>query len=182
MVLAADPRIELWTLDEVTFQQHGSTCRMWIAPEDRDPVVLHHPTRKGVGYYGAVRVSDGKFVYMREDEVFNAETFFRFLKYLRMITARCNKIIVVVLDNARYHHAVLHKEWREDCDDCFILEFLPPYSPDLSVIERVWKLTRRLCTHNMYFPVLEDIIEVVESQFSQWKNGSEALRRLCAIN
>jgi hypothetical protein len=41
-------------MDEVHFQQHGSRCRMWIAPEIKDPVLLHHPTRKSVGYFGAV--------------------------------------------------------------------------------------------------------------------------------
>jgi len=41
--------VELWALDEVYFQQHGSRCLMWIPPEVRDPVSLHHPTRKQVG-------------------------------------------------------------------------------------------------------------------------------------
>jgi transposase len=27
------------------------------------------------------------------------------------------------------------------------LDFLPPYSPELNPVERVWKLTRRLCLH-----------------------------------
>ena len=37
----------------------------------------------------------------------------------------------------------------------FRLDFLPHYSPDLNPIERVWKVTRRLCLHNVYFPKLE---------------------------
>ncbi|MCI0693637.1 hypothetical protein L0337_16715, partial [candidate division KSB1 bacterium] len=28
---------ELWALDEVHFQQHGSRCRMWVPPEMKDP-------------------------------------------------------------------------------------------------------------------------------------------------
>ena len=55
--------MDLWALDEVRFEQHGSACRMWVAPEIKDPVLLHHPTRKGIGYFGAVRIRDGKFVY-----------------------------------------------------------------------------------------------------------------------
>lgn len=164
------------------FKQHGSTCKMWIAPEERDPIVLHAPTRKGVGFFGAVRIRDGKFVFMREPTVFNAETHFQFLKYLRRITARTNKRVVIILDNARYHHAVFHKEWRMNCVDRFCLEYLPPYSPDLNVIERVWKLTRKKCTHNRYFTDLDEITDAVEMQFQEWKQGSEVLRRLCAIN
>jgi len=53
-------------MDEVHFQQHGSRCRMWIPPEVKDPVLLHHPTRKSMGYFGAVRLRDGKFVFAQE--------------------------------------------------------------------------------------------------------------------
>jgi len=46
---------------------------MWVPPEVKDPVLLHHPTRKGIGYFGAVRIRDGKFVYSREVHRFNAD-------------------------------------------------------------------------------------------------------------
>ena len=58
--------VDLWSIDEVHFQQHGSRCRMWIPPEIKDPVLLHAPTRKSVGYFGAVRLRDGRFVFRQE--------------------------------------------------------------------------------------------------------------------
>jgi transposase len=61
------------------------------------------------------------------------------------------------------------------------LDFLPPYSPDLNPIERLWKLTRRLCLHNRYFPTLEDVVLSVESRFSEWSSGNEVVRKLCAF-
>src|SRR5437764_12649191 len=75
----------------------------------------------------------------------------------------------------------LHKEWRATHIEDFVLDYLPPYSPELNPIERVWKLTRRQCLHNRYFPVLEEVVVVVEKQFENWRNGNETLRRLCAI-
>src|SRR6184192_635303 len=75
--------VDLWATDEVHFQQHGSRCRMWVPPETKDPVLLHHPTRRSVGYFGAVRLRDGKFRFSRETGKFNAMTFFAFLKMLR---------------------------------------------------------------------------------------------------
>ena len=74
---------------------------MWIAPETIDPVVLHQPTRKSVGYFGAVRLRDGKFAYRREDHKFNAETFLAFLKQLKQSACRSGRRVVVLLDNAR---------------------------------------------------------------------------------
>ena len=63
----------------------------------------------------------------------------------------------------------------------FVLDYLPPYSPELNPIERVWKLTRRQCLHNRYFPALEEVITAVETEFGRWGHGKETLRRLCAI-
>lgn len=154
---------------------------MWIPPEVRDPVLWHHPTRRSVGYFGAVRLRDGRLVYRQEREKFNGETFFDFLCQLRRITAGVNRKAVIIADNASYHHARVHKAWRDCYSDIFQLHFLPAYSPDLNPIERVWKLTRRLCMHNRYFPDLEDVIEAAECQFARWRLGNDALRKLCAI-
>ena len=179
--MMTEPGIDLWAIDEVHFQQHGSRCRMWIAPEESDPVLLHAPTRQSVGYFGAVRLRDGKFVYRREDDKFNGETFFTFLKKLRKASCQSGNKVIVISDNARYHHAKLHKPYRDHCAGRFVLDFLPPYSPDLNPIERVWKLTRRYCTHNVYFSTLESIAGAVESKFDEWVSGSNTLKRLCAI-
>jgi transposase len=173
--------VDLWATDEVHFQQHGSRCRMWVPPETKDPVLLHHPTRRGIGYFGAVRLRDGKFRFLRETGKFNAMSFLAFMKMLRRASIRTGRRVVVIADNARYHHARLHKEWREDHVADFRLEYLPPYSPELNPIERVWKLTRRQCIHNRYFPTLEEVVTTVETQFGYWANGNETLRRLCAI-
>ena len=155
---------------------------MWVPPETKDPVLLHHPTRRSVGYFGAVRLRDGKFFFRRETDRFNAETFSAFLKALRCVSSHSGRRVLVLADNARYHHARLHRPWRERATERFALEFLPAYSPELNPIERVWKLTRRQATHNRHFPALEGVIDAVEGRFAQWHHGSETLRRLCAIN
>jgi transposase len=176
-----DPSVDLWALDEVHFQQQGSRCRMWIPPEEKDPVVYHHPTRKSVGYFGAVRLRDGRFEFRRENDRFNAATFWGFLQHLRQTTIEPNRRVVLISDNAQYHRAKLHCDWRQQQRSQFALDFLPPYSPELNPIERVWKLTRRLCLHNRYFGFLETVAETVEQQFVEWHSANEALRRLCAI-
>lgn len=176
-----DPGIDIWSLDEVHFQQYGSRCRMWIPPEEKDPVVLHHPGRQSVGYFGAVRIRDGKLVYLRETGKFDGASFLAFVKHLWKTTSRSDKQAVVITDNARYHHAKMHKEWRGARSERMIFDFLPPYSPELNPIERLWKLTRRLCLHNRYFPQLDDVVSVVENQFQAWLKGNETVRKLCAI-
>src|SRR5260370_20420022 len=100
--------VDLWAMDEVHFQQHGSRCRMWIPPEVKDPVLLHHPTRKSVKYFGAVRVRDGRFVFRREEGSFDAVTCHAFLRQLWNTTRRGQRRPVVIAANASYHHTPLH--------------------------------------------------------------------------
>jgi transposase len=176
-----DGAVDLWALDEVHFQQQGSRCRMWIPPETRDPVVYHHPTRKSVGYFAAVRLRDGKFLFRRETGRFNGESFLEFLKYFQQASRVDGRRVIAISDNAQYHRSKFHLPWRQQQEPQFRLDFLPPYSPELNPIERVWKLTRRLCLHNRYFGFLDGVVEVVEEQFADWAKSNETLRRLCAI-
>jgi transposase len=152
---------------------------MWIPPEDKDPILLHAPTRKSVAVLGAVRHDDGRLVVLRES-AFNADTFLSFLRSLLRHRRRERKV-VVVLDNARWHHARALQPWLHRHRKSLMLLFLPPYSPDLNPMERVWKLTRRQCTHNHYFPDLSNLMLAVTKQFRLWQRPNQTLRRLCAI-
>lgn len=165
--------------DEVQFQQQGSRIRMWISGERKDPVLPHPSVKAKVGYFGAVRMKDGKFVYSREGVSFNARTFFAFLKFLKSQSAKKGKKVVVVLDNARYHHAKYFKKWVKKHEEKFGFLFLPPYSPQLNTSERIWKLTKRLKIHNQYFPNLKTLIMTVEEQFEKWFRPNPTLRKLC---
>jgi len=152
---------------------------MWVPPEQKDPVVLHAPTRKSKAYFGGVRVSDGTFVCCQFD-LFDSASFKAFLQNL-LVKRRRGKKALVILDNARYHHAEDLDLWLEKNSSKIELFFLPPYSPELNPIERVWKLTRRLCTHNQYFQCLDDLVKVVEAKFISWHKPNDILHKLCAI-
>lgn len=128
---------------------------MWVPPDIKDPILRHAPTRKSVACLGAVSLSTSKFV--REMcGVFNAETFKNFLKKLLRHRSR-GKRMVVVLGNTRYHHAILLAPFLRKYRGVLQLLFLPPYSPQLAPIERVWKLARRIAIHNQYFATLAEV-------------------------
>jgi transposase len=169
----------LWFEDECHFQQHGSRCRMWVPPEDVDPVVFHAPTRKSIGVFGAVRADDGLFVASSAGR-FDAETFQEFMASLFRHRRRDRKM-VVVLDNVRWHHARLLHPWLRKHQSQLKLDFLPAYSPELNHVERVWKLTRRLCTHNYYFETLDELVETVFERLDEWSKPNESLCKLCAV-
>ena len=117
---------------------------MWVPPEEKDPVLIHAPTRKSIACFGAVSLHSGKFIYAISPK-FDAVTFAVFLKKMLRRRSRKKKM-VVVLDNARYHHAKLLNPLLKKHQAHLELLFLPPYSPQLAPIEWAWKLARRLPT------------------------------------
>ena len=162
-------------LDECHFYQHGTRYRMLVHLEDHDPMVLQEPTRKGISVFGAVDPSSG-ILRTEITEKYNAITFREFLMSISPVSGEVH----MILDNAKYHHANLLKEFL-DANPHIILEFLPPYSPELNTIERVWKIIRSKGTHNRYFPSIADLIMAVKEQFDQYSRTNNVLKKLCAI-
>ena len=152
---------------------------MWVPPEIKDPVLLHAPTRKSVACFGAVSLRTGTFV-RALCATFNAATFETFLKTLLRQRSRDTRM-VLVLDNARYHHAVLLKPWLRKYRAVLTLLVLPPYSPQLAPVARVWKLARRLAPHNRFFATLDDVLTAVSTCFDRGRHPTSVLRRLCCI-
>ena len=68
------------------------------------------------------------------------------------------KKIVIILDNARYNHA---KEVVRLADKLGIkLLFLPPYSPNLNLIERVWKFLKKVLKNTYTWTFLEFVDKI----------------------
>jgi transposase len=71
----------------------------------------------------------------------NGEQFVNLLRLLRERHPETKRFILY-LDNAKYFDAPVVQEWRARHPG-FELKFLPPYSPNLNLIERLWKLLRK---------------------------------------
>ena len=170
-----DPEIQLWCEDEVHFQRHSSLIRMW-APKGQQPRVLSASTRQKVGYFGALDLKTGCLL-TKEAPTFNAETFGGFLSYLLQHT---QGKIHLILDNVSWHKAQDLSEFFIANRDRLIRVFLPPYSPELNPIERVWRITRRQVTHNRYFQSIEELETALTSHFEKWEQPNNVLRALCA--
>ena len=83
---------------------------------------------------------------------------------LCQIKRRCRKPVTVVLDNASYHRAKVVRQYAKTLG--IELLFLPPYSPNLNLIERVWKLVKKLAltsrTLSDFDAFAESITQTVE--------------------
>ncbi len=58
--------------------------------------------------------------------------------------------ITLVLDNARYQKCKLVSELANSLN--IELLYLPAYSPNLNLIERLWKFVKKACLYSKYYP------------------------------
>lgn len=73
--------------------------------------------------------------------------------------------IVVILDNARYQRCALVTEKAQQLK--IRLVFLPPYSPNLNLIERLWKFVKRKVLYNQYYPRYEQFYKTIANCLEQ---------------
>ena len=80
--------------------------------------------------------------------------------------------VTVVLDNATYNRAAAVREWLAT-EGCRVrLVYLPPYAPNLNLIERLWWFFKKKTLWNVHYPTLADFRIGIRSFFSnlaQWK-------------
>jgi transposase len=81
---------------------------------------------------------------------------------LRKLAALPSSIpITVVLDNARYQRCALVQSAAKALG--IELLFLPTYSPNLNLIERLWKFTKKQVLYSKYYETFEDFQRAIQS-------------------
>jgi len=105
--------------------------------------------RKRLNILGAYNPDTHSFIHITDEGNCNAE---RVIQFLEKILKRNRKApgIVLFLENAKYFKAQIVQDWLDDHSK-FKLEFLPPYSPNLNLIERLWRFIKDELVKNKYY-------------------------------
>jgi transposase len=108
--------------------------------------------RSRINLSGVIDVIDHK-VLVQEDKMLNAEATISFFRKIEEAYPKKNGIHVFC-DNARYYRNKAVTEYLKTSK--IRLHFLPPYSPNLNPIERLWKWMKERVIYNTYYPEFED--------------------------
>lgn len=103
--------------------------------------------RNRINVLGAVNAITKQVTTLHNTTYINAETIVAFLKQLREHYP--DLPLKIVLDNARYQRCKFVEEAAKQID--ITLLFLPPYSPNLNIIERLWKFTKKSILYAKYY-------------------------------
>ena len=88
--------------------------------------------------------------------------------------------IYIIADNAPYYHSCLLKEHLEGTKIQLI--YLPPYSPNLNLIERYWKFFKKTVMHNRYYETFEEFKQACKNFFRKRKKHLPELQSLLTEN
>lgn len=111
-------------------------------------------------------------------ESYDAELVCRLLHKLR--AANPGKRLLVVLDNARYQRARSVQALAKRLH--IHLLFLPPYSPNLNLIERFWKFLRKQVLRNTYYATFAEFRSAIQRLLANLTTYRDELTTLMTEN
>ena len=128
----------------------------WIEKGVRKPEKMT-ACQKRVNLIGAINL-DNHEVQHRQVKWVNGESIEAFLQQLIDANPHAENIHVV-WDNAGYHKSKQILSFMKGSK--ITPHYLPPYSPNLNPIERLWKIMHEKVTYNRYYPKFADFTEAI---------------------
>jgi transposase len=150
----------------------------WAKRGNQPTSVCKQRKRERQTGFGSINCQTGQITVSFADHG-NQRTFKKHLKKVLCDYPTAPKIIIV-LDNVRYHHAKKLSKWLAATR--IELVFLPPYSPDLNPVERVWWYMRKKITHNRYLDSLKERKAAFWRMFSHFLKPNQELKNVCVVN
>lgn len=161
----------IYFMDAVHPEHQTKMAYGWIKRGCRKPMPTT-PTQKRVHYLGALNLEGHRITYKDYDTV-NGTNVIDFLNRLRG-SHRSGHRIHLILDNVSYQKSKKVRSFAESLN--ITLHYLPPYSPNLNPIERLWKIMHEHVTYNQYYPTFHDFREAIRHFFRHVGKKKKLLR------
>ena len=132
----------------------------WIKKGVNKPIA-QTASKTRVNVMGAIELTSMKVVSWRPDYV-NSETTVEFFDQLKAAYPTASNIHII-LDQSGYHRSQLVRE--EALKKNIVLHYLPPYSPNLNPIERLWKVMNEEVRNNVFFTSAKHFRDAISEFF-----------------
>ena len=149
-------------IDSVHPTMASKISRGWIAKK-ADKFFPTTASRTRMNIAGAIELSKMKII-TRDYETINAQSIISFLTDVRASYKEVAKIHII-LDQSGYHKS--HDLSKYAKNNGIELHFLPPYSPNLNPIERLWKVMNEEARNNYYFKSAKEFRERINKFFKE---------------
>lgn len=135
----------------------------WIK-KGREKELNSNTGRSRLNIHGAMNAETLETVVLAGEDNVNADSTIQLFEYLETLYPLA-VVVYVILDNARYHFSETVQEWLETSK--IKLVFLPAYSPELNLIERLWRIFKKHVLYNKYYETFTEFKEACMNFFKK---------------
>jgi transposase len=169
----------IYFLDATHPQHNTKPFYGWILKgKKHDKYIKTNSGRERLNLNGALNFQE-KTAILLEEKTINQEATIRLLEAIK--NKQKSGKVYLILDNAKYHHARLVKNWILN-HPRFNLLYLPAYSPNLNLIERLWRFFHQKVTNNRYFETFKEFRQETLNFFENLKHYEKELTTLLTDN
>lgn len=132
-------------------------CTWFLKGKQR--LIPTYGKHQGIKLIGVLNYENGEIFCVEEDQ-YDAAAFLRFLQ--NVLEHYPEGTITMILDNARIHHAKLIQPFLSE-NKRLSLVFLPPYIPNLNLIEGLWKWLKADVIANVFYSSVAEIRKNIQA-------------------
>jgi transposase len=157
-------------------RDYQALAKTWF-PKGQQKLIPTYGQHRGAKLMGTLDYETGE-IYCEEHEQYDAQVFYSFLE--NIVAKYPEGKTVMILDNARIHHAKLIQPFLKKHAKQLELVYLPPYSPQLNIIEGLWGWLKKSVIYNVFFNTVDEIRAAVKGFIEEIsKNPLQIIDRLC---
>ena len=171
--LVADDGVCLWFCDECGFEGDPRPRRRW-AKKGQKARITKNGDHLRMNATGIVCPQNGEF-YALEFTHTDSDVFQAFLAQANQDLTFTNQRQVLIVDNASWHKRQ-NLNWGR-----FEVRYLPPYSPDLNPIERLWLLIKAEWFADFIAKTRDELIARLDQALLWVINRQELNQQTCSI-
>jgi transposase len=162
-------------LDGVHPTHNTRSSYAWIK-KGQEKVIPTNSGRNRLNISGAMNAHDPTDVIVHESDWVNAQATVALLEKIVAKHPLLDRIYTIG-DNASYYKNAIVQEWLDRHPQVVHL-FLPTYSPNLNLIERLWKFMRKKVINTSYYPTFKEFKKAILEFFDRlhlYKNDLDSL-------
>ena len=166
-------------VDAVHPQHNTRSDYAWIK-KGQDVAIAANAGRKRINIHGALNAHDVTDVVIDEAPTVSFQSTQRLIE--KIVQKHPFETIYLIHDNARYYYAKQLKEWLLSTYPSVKQIYLPAYSPNLNLIERLWKFLRKEVISYNFFPTFDEFKDKVLEFFKDIGKYKNQLASLLTLN
>ncbi|MBL7814569.1 MAG: IS630 family transposase [Saprospiraceae bacterium] len=178
--VAQNPETAVAYFVDAVHPQHNTRPDYGWIKKGQEFTIAANSGRKRVNINGALNAHNVTDIVIDEADTINYESMKRLV--VKLVNQNPNSTLYLFHDNARYYYAKELKKWLEQTYPSVKQVFLPPYSPNLNLIERLWKFTKKKIINYDYYQTFDEFKKTVLDFFKNIAIYKQELNNLLTLN